>query len=78
MTLGIPVVIGPEPATQEVAGGHAFVARDWTPDALAEAVGGRPCSATDAQLDAARAHAGTMTWAHTVDRTRAALASMVS
>ena len=30
MLLGKPVVLGPEPATNEVAGGHAAVAADWT------------------------------------------------
>ena len=38
MLLGKPVVLGPEPATNEVAGGHAAVAADWTPAALADGV----------------------------------------
>ncbi len=53
MRLGKAVVIGPERATTEVAGGHAFVMADWTADALADAV--RAAEAmTDEQRAAAR------------------------
>lgn len=76
MTLGTPVVIGPEPATREVSGGHAFEARDWSAEALATAVE-QALRASPAALAAARDHAATMTWAHTVTRTRAALSSLL-
>lgn len=72
MYLGSPVVIGPERATNEIAGGHATVMNDWTPLALADAVtiaGGM----TSAQRDAAREHAEAFTWARTVAQTRALL-----
>jgi glycosyltransferase involved in cell wall biosynthesis len=75
MTLGKPVVIGPEPATTEVAGGHASVAADWTPAALADAVR-RASAMDDAQLEAARVWAATFTWERTVRQTRAALAEL--
>lgn len=69
MLLGSPVVIGPEPATQEVAGGRAVVMRDWTTDALAEAVESA-CALSPEALDGARTHAQSFTWAATVHRTR--------
>lgn len=72
MVHGVPVVIGPDPACIEVAGGHAVVADDWTAPALAEAVA--QASTLDEQaLRAARAWAGTFTWERTVERTRALL-----
>ena len=75
MLLGKPVVLGPEPATNEVAGGHAAVAADWTPAALADAVR-RAGAMTDADLEAARAWAATFTWERTIRQTRAALAEL--
>jgi glycosyltransferase involved in cell wall biosynthesis len=72
MLLGIPVVIGPEPATSEVAGGHAAVLADWTPDALADAVD-RAGRFDAVQLEAARAHAAEFTWARVVEQTRSVL-----
>ena len=75
MALGIPVVIGPEPATREVGGGHAFEADDWTPESLADAIG-RAVSASPAALAAARDHATSMTWERTVAETRAALMTL--
>jgi hypothetical protein len=75
MTLGIPVVIGPEPATREVSGGHAFEAGDWTPESLADAIE-RAVNAPPAALEAAHDHAARMTWARTVSETRACLAKL--
>ena len=60
MTLGKPVVLGPDPATTEVAGGHAAVAADWTPAALADAVR-RARAMTEADVNAARAWGATFT-----------------
>jgi glycosyltransferase involved in cell wall biosynthesis len=77
MRLGKPVVIGPEPATTEVAGGHAAVAADWTPGALAGAVR-RAQTMSAAELEAARAWAATFTWERTVRETRELLASLVA
>lgn len=72
MALGKPVVIGPEPACLEVAGGHATVMADWTPAALADAVL-QAESVDDEALAAARAWADTFTWERTIRRTRSAL-----
>jgi glycosyltransferase involved in cell wall biosynthesis len=69
MLLGAPVVIGPERATQEVAGGFASVLSDWTPSALADAVV-RAAGFDDAHREHARAHAAEFTWARCVDQTR--------
>lgn len=69
MLLGAPVVIGPETATLEVAGGHAAVMTDWTPGALADAVQ-RAAAFDDAHRSAARRHAATFTWQRCLDRTR--------
>lgn len=77
MQLGIPVVIGPEKACLEVAGGHAVVMRDWTPAALAEAVAAAATLPAEA-LAAARAHAATFTWARAVEQTRDLLTALVS
>ncbi len=76
MLLGKPVVLGPEPATTEVAGGHAAVAADWTPAALAGAVR-RARATTETELSAARAWAAGFTWERTVRQTRDALAELV-
>ena len=73
MLLGKPVVLGPEPATNEIAGGHAAVAADWTPEALADAVR-RARSMTAAELEAAREWAATFTWERTIRQTREVLA----
>jgi glycosyltransferase involved in cell wall biosynthesis len=72
MLLGVPVVIGPEPATLEVAGGHAAVLADWTPAALAEAVD-LAAGFSAEQLAAARAHAAEFTWERVVEETRRVL-----
>jgi len=69
MLLGAPVVIGPERATMEIAGGHASVLADWTPAALADAVD-RAAGFDTAHLERARAHAAGFTWARCVEQTR--------
>jgi glycosyltransferase involved in cell wall biosynthesis len=72
MTLGKPVVIGPDPGTVEAAGGHAATASAWTPTAVADAV--RRARAMDAAaLEAARAHGSTFTWERSARATRALL-----
>jgi glycosyltransferase involved in cell wall biosynthesis len=72
MRIGVPVVIGPEPAMLEVAGGHAFAMTEWTPAEVARAT--RDALAADAAtIDEATAHAATYTWARTVRETRALL-----
>lgn len=76
MRLGIPVVIGPEPATREVAGGHAFEMATWDPEELARAVRDG-LAATPGQLAAARVHAARFTWASTVTRTRELLTTLL-
>ncbi|WP_165820985.1 glycosyltransferase family 4 protein [Nocardioides gansuensis] len=76
MRLGIPVVIGPEPATREAAGGHAFELAGFTPGALATAVRAA-LAVSPAQRQAARTHAATFTWRRTVSQTRSLLASLL-
>ncbi len=76
MRLGIPVVIGPEPATREVAGGHAFAMASWQPDELARAVRAG-LAASSIQLAAAREHAAGFTWANNVTRTRELLTTLL-
>ena len=76
MLLGKPVVLGPEPATNEIAGGHAAVAADWTAAALADAVR-RARAMTSGELEAARAWAATFTWERTIRQTREVLAGLV-
>jgi glycosyltransferase involved in cell wall biosynthesis len=75
MLLGKPVVLGPEPATNEVAGGHACVAPDWTAAALADAVR-RALAMGDAELSAAREWAATFTWERCIRQTRDVLAGL--
>jgi glycosyltransferase involved in cell wall biosynthesis len=77
MRLGKAVVIGPERATTEVAGGHAFVMDGWTPEALVGAV--RAAEAmTDQQRKEARQRGETFTWEATIRRTRGVLESLVN
>jgi glycosyltransferase involved in cell wall biosynthesis len=75
MLLGKPVVLGPEPATNEVAGGHGCVAPDWTAAALADAVR-RALAMGDAELSAAREWAATFTWERCIRQTRDVLAGL--
>ncbi|UUZ57632.1 glycosyltransferase [Nocardioides sp. B-3] len=76
MRLGVPVVIGPEPATREVAGGHAFEMSSWQPAELARAVRDG-LAASPAQLAAARQHAAGFTWANNVTQTRELLTTLL-
>ena len=77
MLLGAPVVIGPERATMEVAGGHAAVLADWTPQAVADAVA-RATGFDRAHLERARAHAAEFTWARCVEQTRSFLSRLAT
>jgi glycosyltransferase involved in cell wall biosynthesis len=75
MRLGVPVVVGPDPAVQEIAAGHAFTMRDWSAAALAEAIT-RALHAPAAEIDAARMHARRFTWSVTAQQTRDFLQSL--
>lgn len=75
MTLGKPVVIGPDPATIEVAGGHAVVMAGWSAKALADAVtSARAMSA--GEVAAARLWGLRFAWDTTVRDTREQLARL--
>ena len=76
MRLGIPVVIGPERATMEIADGHAFVCQSFTPTALAHAMH-EASGAHRAHIDAARAHAARMTWSAAAAASRGLLSSLL-
>lgn len=76
MVRGIPVVIGPEPAMLEVAGGHASVMDAWQPEALAVAVR-RALDAGPDALDAAQRHAEEFTWQRCAAQTGAFLETLV-
>lgn len=76
MRLSIPVVIGPEAATMEVAGGHATVLENWTPDALADATR-TALELTSPQLETARRFAERYTWSATAATTRSMLDNVV-
>lgn len=72
MLLGVPVVVGPDPAVLEVTAGHATVMADWTPAALADAV--QAATRVDqGRLATAREHAATYTWERSARQTRALL-----
>ena len=72
MARGIPVIIGPDPALVEVAGGHAVLMSSWTPAALADAVG-RALRLDENGLVEAREHASAFTWRQTALATAEAL-----
>ncbi|HET7735961.1 MAG TPA: glycosyltransferase [Nocardioidaceae bacterium] len=75
LALGKPVVIGPEKASLEVAGGHATVMADWTPAALADSVvAARGLS--EQEIEAARAWADAFTWEATIRKTRQAVSGI--
>ena len=76
MTLGKPVVVGPDVGTAEVAAGHASTAADWSPGALADAVRRARGAGPDA-LAAARAHGDGFTWERSVRGTRGLLEHLV-
>lgn len=75
MLQGKPVVIGPDPGSMEVAGGHAHVAADWSVDALRDALEAGFAS-TPAQLEAARVWAEGFSWERTIQTTRESLARL--
>lgn len=75
MALGKPVIIGPEPGTLEVAGGHAVVMADWTPEALADAMSNAG-QMSHGDLESARAWGADFTWDRTVNQTREMLVSL--
>jgi glycosyltransferase involved in cell wall biosynthesis len=75
MALGKPVVIGPERATMEVAGGHAIVMADWTAEALADAVTTAGLLNSE-QRESAQAWGAGFTWDRTVGQTREMLARL--
>ncbi|MDX6276869.1 MAG: hypothetical protein QOJ72_997, partial [Nocardioidaceae bacterium] len=75
MSLGIPVVIGPEQATMEVANGHAVVMADWTAASLADAMMSAERLSPD-EVSAARAWGRTFTWERTVRETRQMLEAL--
>jgi glycosyltransferase involved in cell wall biosynthesis len=77
MVTGVPVVIGPDAATLEVAGGHASVLADWTPEACADAVD-RAARFDAAHLEKARAHAARFTWARCAEQTRTFLEQLAT
>lgn len=75
MSLGKPVVIGPEKATLEVAGGHAVVADGWSAQALANAVQSAQ-ALDDTTLAEAKAWGETFTWERAVRQTREFLVTL--
>ena len=74
MQLGIPVVVGPDPAVLEISGGHANVMGSWDVSGLTAAVR-HALDMSEAAIESARAHASMFTWAATARHTRAALSS---
>ena len=77
MSLGKPVVIGPDKATLEVAGGHAVVMTDWSPTALADAVEAAGEMGA-AEVEAAQAWGSSFTWARTARETREMLQNLAA
>jgi glycosyltransferase involved in cell wall biosynthesis len=77
MSLGKPVVIGPDKATLEVAGGHAIVMTDWSPTALADAVEAAGQMGA-AEVEAARMWGASFTWARTARETREMLQKLAA
>lgn len=77
LRLGKAVVIGPECATMEVAGGHAFVMDGWTPDALVRAVRAAE-SMSDDQRTVARKRGEVFTWEATIRTTRGVLDALAN
>lgn len=77
MSMGQAVVISPDPALREVAGGHAVVMEDWTVEATAGAVR-RALGRGRVEAEAAQRHAEGFTWARAADETRTFLADLVA
>jgi glycosyltransferase involved in cell wall biosynthesis len=72
MRLGIPVVVSTDPALLEMSAGHAEVAADLAPAALASSIA-RAVARTPAELEAARRHTDSLTWAGMAETVRSAL-----
>jgi glycosyltransferase involved in cell wall biosynthesis len=72
MRQGVPTMISPDPALQEVGGGHTACSTGWAPENLAISIR-RALNMTSDELDAARLHADGFTWKRTVELTRANL-----
>ena len=77
MRQGVPVVISPDRALHEVAGGYATEAAGWTPAQFGTAVQ-RALSMTTADVDAARDYARQFTWRRSAEITRSAIAGALS
>jgi glycosyltransferase involved in cell wall biosynthesis len=77
MRLGIPVVITPEKALQEVTNGHATVMAGWDSAALADAVA-RAQDVTSDETTAARAWAAQFTWENTARGLRATVMDVLT
>jgi glycosyltransferase involved in cell wall biosynthesis len=76
MRRGVPVVVTPDRALHEVAGGHAAEATGWSTAELGEAVR-RATSMTQDQIDAARKYASQFTWKRSAEATRAAVKAAI-
>jgi glycosyltransferase involved in cell wall biosynthesis len=72
MRQGVPTMISPDPALQEVGGGHAACAASWEPHDVAAAIR-QSLNMTRDELLSARQHADQFTWRRTVELTRANL-----
>jgi glycosyltransferase involved in cell wall biosynthesis len=72
MRQGIPTMISPDLALQEVGCGHAACSAGWAPHQLAIAIR-RAVNMTSDELLSARQHADGFTWRRTVELTRANL-----
>lgn len=74
MRRGVPVVISPDRALQEVAGGHAAESTGWSPEEFVVAVR-RALVMTNAEIDAAHEYSNQFTWRRSAEITRAAIAA---
>ncbi len=72
MRQGIPVMISPDPALAEVAGGYAASATSWAPEDLATATQ-HALQMTDSEVTAAQQHSDRFTWRRTAELTRASI-----
>jgi len=72
MRHGVPVVISPDRALREVAGGHAAESTGWSPEQLAIAVR-RAMVMTATEVHSARHHADRFTWRRSAEITRDAI-----
>lgn len=77
MTLGIPVVVGPDPAVVEVTAGLATTMTEWTTVSLVEALS-RALAQPQSTLESAKQHAGEFTWMRAVKGTRSLLLEVLA